>query len=80
MLKSEQVFFVFSPRFAKNLSPEQIHLSTLRGEGQLNDLELDEDALQNMLDLPTWLAITRVYCNRAAIRVSWDHVRNRESD
>ncbi|CAJ0937845.1 unnamed protein product, partial [Ranitomeya imitator] len=56
-------------RFTKNLSPEQINLSTLRGEGQLTDLQLDEEALQNMLDLPTWLAITRVYCNRAAIRM-----------
>ncbi|XP_040278149.1 UHRF1-binding protein 1-like [Bufo bufo] len=56
-------------RFTKNLSPEQINLSTLRGEGHLTDLQLDEEALQNMLDLPTWLAVTRVYCNRAAIRV-----------
>ncbi|KAM9320210.1 bridge-like lipid transfer protein family member 3A [Gastrophryne carolinensis] len=62
-------------RFAKNLSPEQINLSTLRGEGQLTDLELDEDALQNMLDLPTWLAITRVYCNRASIRIQWTKLK-----
>ncbi|XP_018416102.1 PREDICTED: UHRF1-binding protein 1 [Nanorana parkeri] len=62
-------------RFAKNLSPEQINLSTLRGEGQLTDLELDEEALQNMLDLPTWLAITRVYCNRAAIRIQWTKLK-----
>lgn len=60
---------MFYPRFTKNLSPEQINLSTLRGEGHLTDLELDEEALQNMLDLPTWLAITRVFCNRASIRV-----------
>uniref|UniRef100_A0A8C5I7U9 Chorein N-terminal domain-containing protein n=1 Tax=Gouania willdenowi TaxID=441366 RepID=A0A8C5I7U9_GOUWI len=42
---------------------------TLKGEGQLSNLELDEEVLQNMLDLPTWLAVTRVYCNKAAIRV-----------
>ncbi|XP_063810977.1 bridge-like lipid transfer protein family member 3A isoform X2 [Pseudophryne corroboree] len=62
-------------RFTKNLSPEQINLSTLRGEGQLTDLQLDEEALQNMLDLPTWLAITRVYCNRAAIRIQWTKLK-----
>ncbi|CAI9537868.1 unnamed protein product, partial [Staurois parvus] len=62
-------------RFTKNLSPEQINLSTLRGEGHLTDLELDEEALQNMLDLPTWLAITRVYCNRAAIRIQWTKLK-----
>lgn len=57
-------------RFTKNLSPDKINLSTLKGEGQLSNLELDEEVLQNMLDLPTWLAVTRVYCNKAAIRVS----------
>ncbi|KAM4700252.1 bridge-like lipid transfer protein family member 3A [Discoglossus pictus] len=62
-------------RFTKNLSPEQINLSTLRGEGQLTDLQLDEEAIQNMLDLPTWLAITRVYCNRAAIRIQWTKLK-----
>lgn len=56
-------------RFTKNLSPDKINLSTLKGEGHLSNLELDEEVLQNMLDLPTWLAVTRVYCNKAAIRV-----------
>lgn len=59
-----------SHRFAKNLSPDKINLSTLKGEGQLTNLELDEEVLQSLLDLPTWLAINRVECNKAAIRVS----------
>lgn len=58
-----------SRRFAKNLSPDKINLSTLKGEGQLTNLELDEEVLQSLLDLPTWLAINRVECNKAAIRV-----------
>lgn len=62
-------YFDFISRFTKNLSPDKINLSTLKGEGQLSNLELDEEVLQNMLDLPTWLAVTRVYCNKAAIRV-----------
>lgn len=62
-------------RFTKNLSPDKINLSTLKGEGQLSNLELDEEVLQNMLDLPTWLAVTRVYCNKAAIRVSYQLVQ-----
>lgn len=57
-------------RFAKNLSPDQINLSTLKGEGHLTNLELDEEVLQSLLDLPTWLAINRVCCNKATIRVS----------
>lgn len=60
-------------RFTKNLSPDKINLSTLKGEGQLSNLELDEEVLQNMLDLPTWLSISRVYCNKAAIRVRADN-------
>uniref|UniRef100_A0A4W6DE74 Bridge-like lipid transfer protein family member 3A n=1 Tax=Lates calcarifer TaxID=8187 RepID=A0A4W6DE74_LATCA len=46
-----------------------------KGEGQLSNLELDEEVLQNMLDLPTWLAVTRVYCNKAAIRVCYRLVK-----
>lgn len=58
-----------SSRFTKNLSPDKINLSTLKGEGELKNLELDEEVLQNMLDLPTWLAINKVFCNKASIRV-----------
>ncbi|KAF1390227.1 hypothetical protein PFLUV_G00055890 [Perca fluviatilis] len=62
-------------RFTKNLSPDKINVSTLKGEGQLSNLELDEEVLQNMLDLPTWLAVTRVYCNKAAIRIQWTKLK-----
>lgn len=62
--------FFTDRRFAKNLSPDQINLSTLKGEGHLTNLELDEEVLQSLLDVPTWLAINRVCCNKATIRVS----------
>ncbi|CAI5636151.1 unnamed protein product [Oreochromis niloticus] len=62
-------------RFAKNLSPDKINLSTLKGEGQLTNLELDEEVLQSLLDLPTWLAINRVECNKAAIRIPWTKLK-----
>lgn len=62
-------------RFTKNLSPDKINLSTLKGEGQLTNLELDEDVLQNMLDLPTWLSINKVFCNKAAIRIPWTKLK-----
>uniref|UniRef100_A0A665W6S5 Uncharacterized protein n=1 Tax=Echeneis naucrates TaxID=173247 RepID=A0A665W6S5_ECHNA len=64
-----------SCRFAKNLSPDKINLSTLKGEGQLTNLELDEEVLQSLLDLPTWLAINRVECNKAAIRIPWTKLK-----
>ncbi|KAJ8381641.1 hypothetical protein SKAU_G00024190 [Synaphobranchus kaupii] len=62
-------------RFAKNLSPDKINLSTLKGEGQLTNLELDEEVLQSMLDLPTWLAINKVGCNKASIRIPWTKLK-----
>ncbi|XP_043856196.1 UHRF1-binding protein 1 isoform X1 [Dromiciops gliroides] len=62
-------------RFTKNLSPDKINLSTLKGEGQLTNLELDEEVLQNVLELPTWLAITRVFCNKASIRIQWTKLK-----
>ncbi|KAM8740629.1 bridge-like lipid transfer protein family member 3B isoform 1-T1 [Acanthopagrus schlegelii] len=62
-------------RFAKNLSPDKINLSTLKGEGQLTNLELDEEVLQSLLDIPTWLAINRVCCNKAAIRIPWTKLK-----
>ncbi|XP_010291704.1 PREDICTED: UHRF1-binding protein 1 [Phaethon lepturus] len=65
----------FSSGFTKNLSPDKINLSTLKGQGQLTNLELDEEVLQNVLELPTWLAITRVYCNKASIRIQWTKLK-----
>nr|XP_060629091.1 bridge-like lipid transfer protein family member 3A isoform X2 [Anolis sagrei ordinatus] len=62
-------------RFTKNLSPDKINLSTLKGQGQLTNLELDEEVLQNVLDLPTWLSITRVFCNKASIRIQWTKLK-----
>nr|XP_009675907.1 PREDICTED: UHRF1-binding protein 1-like [Struthio camelus australis] len=61
--------------FTKNLSPDKINLSTLKGEGQLTNLELDQEVLQNMLDLPTWLAINKVFCNKASIRIPWTKLK-----
>ncbi|KFZ48397.1 UHRF1-binding protein 1, partial [Antrostomus carolinensis] len=62
-------------RFTKNLSPDKINLSTLKGQGQLTNIELDEEVLQNVLELPTWLAITRVYCNKASIKIQWTKLK-----
>uniref|UniRef100_A0A667ZFM1 Bridge-like lipid transfer protein family member 3B n=1 Tax=Myripristis murdjan TaxID=586833 RepID=A0A667ZFM1_9TELE len=73
--KQKKHCFSLSCRFAKNLSPDKINLSTLKGEGQLTNLELDEEVLQSLLDLPTWLAINRVCCNKAAIRIPWTKLK-----
>ncbi|XP_062528053.1 bridge-like lipid transfer protein family member 3B [Bombyx mori] len=62
-------------RFTKNLSPEQISLSALRGSGELQDLTLDEDLLTDLLELPGWLRLTSAKCNRASFRIQWTKLK-----
>lgn len=61
--------FCFKYRFTKNLSPDKINLSTLKGEGELSNLELDEAVLMELLDLPTWMKLSKAVCNRLSIKV-----------
>ena len=60
---------IFYSRFTKNLSPDKIKVSTLKGEGDLQNLELDETILMDILDLPTWLKLTKAVVNKLSIKV-----------
>lgn len=62
-------------RFTKNLSPEQISLSALRGSGELQDLTLDEELLTDLLELPGWVRLTSAKCNRASFRIQWTKLK-----
>ena len=62
-------------KFVKNLSPSQINLSTLKGEGELSNLELNVEVLGELLELPSWIRLTRATCNRAAIRIQWTKLK-----
>ncbi|XP_050682750.1 UHRF1-binding protein 1-like [Leptidea sinapis] len=62
-------------RFTKNLSPEQISLSALRGSGELHDLTLEEDLLTDLLELPGWVRLTAAKCNRASFRIQWTKLK-----
>lgn len=62
-------------KFTKNLSADKINLSTLRGEGELTNLELDCDALQNLMNLPTWLKIENARCNRVHVKIPWTKLK-----
>ncbi len=53
----------------KNLSANQINLSTLKGEGELSSIDLDEQALEDLIELPTWLKIQKATCGRVFIKV-----------
>ncbi|XP_008557479.1 bridge-like lipid transfer protein family member 3A [Microplitis demolitor] len=63
-------------RFTKNLSVDQINLSTLRGEGELSNLELDEAVLTDLLELPSWLKLTNAWCNKVILRIQWTKLKS----
>lgn len=46
----------------------------------MSNLELDEEVLTDLLELPTWLKITRAFCNRVAMKVRnyWLELRRLE--
>ncbi|XP_059481044.1 bridge-like lipid transfer protein family member 3B isoform X3 [Neocloeon triangulifer] len=73
-LIKNQIFKHLS-RFTKNLSPDRINLSTLKGEGELTNLELDENVLTDLLELPSWLRLTSAWCNRVCFRIQWTHIK-----
>ncbi|XP_050442148.1 UHRF1-binding protein 1-like [Adelges cooleyi] len=56
-------------RFTKGLKEEDINLSTFKGEGELSYLELDENALMDVLDVPYWIKITSAKCDRVFFQV-----------
>ena len=73
---SNLVFTILFYRFVKNLSPDKINLSTLRGEGDLTNLELDDKILTDLLELPNWLTLNRAWCNRVSIRIPWTKLKS----
>lgn len=62
-------FLIIRLRFTKGLKEEDINLSTFKGEGELTSLELDENALMDVLDVPYWVRITSAKCDRVFFQV-----------
>lgn len=67
-------FFFF--RFTKNLSPDKINVSTFRGEGDLSNLQLDENVLTELLELPSWIRLTSAWCNHVSFRITWTKLKS----
>ncbi|CAO1340850.1 unnamed protein product [Diamesa hyperborea] len=63
-------------RYTKNLSSDKINISTFRGEGELSNLELDENVLTELLELPSWLRLTSAWCNHITFRISWAKLKS----
>ena len=58
------------------MSPDQIHLSALKGEGELKNLELNDQVLTELLELPSWLRLTKATCNRVSVRIQWTKLKS----
>lgn len=56
-------------KYLKNITPNQINISTLKGEGEIKNIQLDENVLMDLIELPTWLKITNATCNKANVKV-----------
>ncbi|XP_058120085.1 bridge-like lipid transfer protein family member 3B isoform X1 [Anopheles coustani] len=63
-------------RYTKNLSPDKVNLSAFRGEGELSNLQLDENVLTELLELPAWLRLTSAWCNHVSFRISWTKLKS----
>ncbi|XP_060600792.1 bridge-like lipid transfer protein family member 3B isoform X2 [Ruditapes philippinarum] len=63
-------------KFTKNLSPDKINISTLKGEGELTNLELNENVLMELMELPTWMKLTKAVCNKVSCKVQWTKLKS----
>ena len=63
-------------RFTKDLKPTDISLGFLKGNGVLTNLELDCDFITGALQLPPWMRVARVMCDRIRAHVPFTSLRN----
>ena len=51
-------------------------MSALKGEGELKNLELNDQVLTELLELPSWLRLTKATCNRVSVRIQWTKLKS----
>lgn len=51
-------------------------MSTFRGEGDLSNLQLDENVLTELLELPSWIRLTSAWCNHVSFRITWTKLKS----
>uniref|UniRef100_A0AC35U4I7 Chorein_N domain-containing protein n=1 Tax=Rhabditophanes sp. KR3021 TaxID=114890 RepID=A0AC35U4I7_9BILA len=62
-------------KFAKNVKPSDITLEILKGKSELKNLELNEDVLSDLLELPPWFYIKKAFVNRVAVKIPWTSLK-----
>ncbi|EYB87649.1 hypothetical protein Y032_0259g495 [Ancylostoma ceylanicum] len=63
-------------KFARNLKPEQISLDVLKGKSKLQFIELNEEVLTDVLELPPWLRIKQAFCTGVTVSVPWTKLKS----
>lgn len=63
-------------KFARNLKPEQISLEVLKGKSKLQFIEINEEVLTDVLELPPWLKIKRATCTGVTVNVPWTKLKS----
>ncbi|XP_055352171.1 bridge-like lipid transfer protein family member 3B isoform X1 [Paramacrobiotus metropolitanus] len=63
-------------KFIKNFERDQLKLSVTKGRFELTDLDFDEDLLTNLMELPTWLKVDRISCNRLYVKIGWRKIQS----
>lgn len=53
-----------------------MNLSTFKGEGELTNLELNEIVLTDLLELPSWLRLSKALCNKVTFRIQWTKLKS----
>ena len=54
-----------------------LKLSSLKGEAELRNITLDNEALQDLLDLPTWIRINRARVNSVSLKIQWTSLQSK---
>ena len=58
-------------RFTKNLSADKMNLSAMKGCCDVHNIELNEDVLMDLLELPVWMTLKKAVCNHVSLKVQW---------
>lgn len=62
--------------FTKGLSVDKIDIDILSGRGYLDNLELDEQFMSDVLELPPWMYFTKILCSKIRLKVSFTKLKS----
>ena len=56
---------------------DPIKLSSIKGEAEVRNIALSPVALQDLLNLPTWLRINSARVNSVSLKIQWMQIQNK---